>query len=631
MHFVHPLPQTSFTQSPQASVPTELLALLAITAPVLLSYSQTPSVTFYNQALALGGWGAWCAWLAVSGGWVRGGLSRGAQAMLAVLGLLVLAQAWGPWHRGLDAGLSLQAMGMTGAAALALVTGARVGAGPQRMAVVSSLCWALVVGAMVSLVLSFVQVFIPAWATGNPVAAASVAGRAVGNLRQPNHLSTFLLMGAAALVWMGAQRCRAGSQAASDDGDAVEPQPVAELVGLVLLVWGVVVSGSRTGMVGVAMLTVWGALDRSLPRLLRKTLMVMPLVYGLWSLGMFGWAHWAGQSFIGEARLQSGSDISSSRFGIWANALSLLKAHWLTGVGWGEFNFAWTLTPFPGRPVAFFDHSHNLVLQLLVELGVPLGGLVLLLLLYGYGRLVRPAIRPTLDVSSPSRMALYIVSLLLVHSMLEYPLWYAYFLLPTAFVWGLGLSFPCEHRAVPLDSAQPALSVEVLPNNGVASKEDSTPPAVHRPWVPAALGVGLSLAALWATVEYRRITEIYLPRDPAVPLAQRIVRGQSTLLYSHQADYAAATVAPHPGKDGAYRAFHGATHNLLDARLMIAWAKAEAERGQLERARHLANRVREFKHPLAREFLAPCAQAEVAASAPFQCGPDPALGFEAFR
>ena len=35
--------------------------------------------------------------------------------------------------------------------------------------------------------------------------------------------------------------------------------------------------------------------------------------------------------------------------------------------------FAWTLTPFPGRPIAFFDHTHNLPLQLIVELGVPLG------------------------------------------------------------------------------------------------------------------------------------------------------------------------------------------------------------------------------------------------------------------
>ena len=48
----------------------------------------------------------------------------------------------------------------------------------------------------------------------------------------------------------------------------------------------------------------------------------------------------------------------------------------LAGVGFGEFNLAWTLTEFPHRPTAFFDHTHNLPLHLMVELGIPLGLLV---------------------------------------------------------------------------------------------------------------------------------------------------------------------------------------------------------------------------------------------------------------
>ena len=62
--------------------------------------------------------------------------------------------------------------------------------------------------------------------------------------------------------------------------------------------------------------------------------------------------------------------MSGSRFGIWANTLALIRMHPWTGVGLGEFNLAWSLTPFPGRPIAFFDHTHNLVLQFAVELGL---------------------------------------------------------------------------------------------------------------------------------------------------------------------------------------------------------------------------------------------------------------------
>jgi hypothetical protein len=79
-----------------------------------------------------------------------------------------------------------------------------------------------------------------------------------------------------------------------------------------------------------------------------------------------------GHHFFGaEERLATEGDISSSRFAIWANT---------PGSRFGNFSFAWTFTPFPYRPGAFFDHTHNLPLQFAVELGLPLAMLVLALL-----------------------------------------------------------------------------------------------------------------------------------------------------------------------------------------------------------------------------------------------------------
>jgi O-antigen ligase len=46
---------------------------------------------------------------------------------------------------------------------------------------------------------------------------------------------------------------------------------------------------------------------------------------------------------------------------------------------------AWTLTPLPGRPTAFFDHAHNLPLHLAAELGLPLALAVMALLLGAFG------------------------------------------------------------------------------------------------------------------------------------------------------------------------------------------------------------------------------------------------------
>ena len=127
--------------------------------------------------------------------------------------------------------------------------------------------------------------------------------------------------------------------------------------------------------VGHAAAAAWGSLDRRLSRETRVALVVSPLVFSMLWFGLSAWAHATGHLFGGEGRLAfaGGGDISSSRFAIWSNTLAMIAREPWVGVGFGEFNFAWTLTAFPDRPTAFFDHTHNLPLQLLVEMGVPLG------------------------------------------------------------------------------------------------------------------------------------------------------------------------------------------------------------------------------------------------------------------
>jgi len=55
---------------------------------------------------------------------------------------------------------------------------------------------------------------------------------------------------------------------------------------------------------------------------------------------------------------------------------------------------------------------------------------------------------------------------------------------------------------------------------------------------------------------------------------------------------------------------------------MMAWARALHEHGDLERARYVAARLREFHNPQAAEFFAACERApEPGAARPFQCEP----------
>jgi O-antigen ligase len=548
------------------------LGVAAVTVPPLIAFNQSPSATFYNQAAALLGWGALLLTCAGALPAQRPRAGAGLRALLGALALVAAAAAGSAVAFGQPSSLTGSALALIAAAALAAWIGAALhGAGLQRPAF-TALAVGLLGAGLLSAVVAIVQVFAPDLADSAWIAASATPGRAVGNLRQPNHLASLLLWAIIAAVWLAQARLLRATVAAAC---------------VVLLVLGVVLSASRTGIVGAALLCVWGLVDRRLTRAARVLTIVVPLLYALGWAGMSAWAHLEDHAFAGETRLTTGGDLSSSRFAIWSNTLALIRMVPWTGVGFGEFNFAWSLTPFPDRPVAFFDHTHNLLLHLLVELGLPLGALVLVLLLAALAAALRAAWRD--DGDPPvTRAAVFMVLMIGVHSLLEYPLWYAYFLLPAAFAFGLALGRPDD------------------------------PPRPRATWPAAAASLALMFGALAALHDYRRVVVIFAPPADAGPLALRLADGQRSWWFAHHADYAVATIAEHPSQ--VMPAFAGATHFLLDTRLMMAWARAYHEAGDTERALHLAARLREFRNPDADEFLAPCRAAPGAAVPAFPCG-----------
>lgn len=558
---------------PPAEPPLLAACIAATTAPTLLAFNVSPSPTFLNQVLAFVTWAALAIVLALRPGQPRlRDAAAPAWPLFAALGLVAAAAAWSWGPGALPGSLAISAIGTIFAAALVTASGAGARAHADRVAVFAAMCVGFTVAGVLNAAIGALQVFAPSLGDGDWIAHTSIAGRAVGNLRQPNHLSSVLLWAAIAVVALAElRRLRIATAAAL----------------FAAMIFGVVLTASRTGLVSVGLLAVWGALDRRLSRRARALLIASPLVYAVAWKAMAWWGEAMHHTFGGAARLAE-TDVSGSRFGIWANTLALVRSAPWGGVGFGEFNFAWTLTPFPGRPTAFFDHTHNLPLQLAVELGVPLAALVTALLIWGVVRIALQARREAAgDESLCLRAALIMVVMIGLHSLLEYPLWYAYFLLPTAWIFGYGLG-----------AAAPA----GLP--------------ASRPL--AAAGAAMALLALLATWDYRTVAEIFSAADGAAPLSQRIERGQRSVLFAHHANYAAATTDTEPRL--REHAFDSATHYLLDTRLMIAWAEDLAERGRLDEARHVAERLREFRNPASQEFFGECAAASAPAQPPpFQC------------
>ena len=579
---------------------SQALALGAVAVPTLIAYNLPPSATFFNQAAALIGWGGWLTLLASQLPARVGRPGAGLAALLAALGLMLVSALAAPLWTGAPWSLAWSTGGLILAAALTV----RVGAGLCRTGhaceAFRAFCIALVVAGLAASVIGVIQVYAPDGADGQWLAHTAFPGRAVSNLRQPNHMSSLLLWSLIAVVWLA---------------EAAALRRSVALGFALLLLFGLVLTGSRTGALGALLLAVWGVVDRRLAPRTRVLLLLAPVLFALMWAGITAWAHGHAQVFGGESQLHKG-DISSMRFGIWSEALALIAAHPWAGVGWGEFNFAWTLTPFPGRPVAFFDHTHNLPLQLAVEMGVPLAVVALALLTLALWAALSLARRGGGDSAGEAahalatlpRAALAMVVMVLLHSLLEYPLWYAYFLLPAAFAFGVALGGPA-----------------------VAEVEVAATPAERgtRPLLLAAMLV--LLGGVVSVQDYLRVVVIFAPWDDAAPLAQRIADGQRSWFFSHHGDYAAVTTAEHPSQVMA--GFAGATHNLLDARLMMAWAKALGESGDSEGARYLAQRLKEFRNDQAEAFFAPCSAAASAASAPpFQClEPTAPLDYRRFR
>ena len=81
-----------------------------------------------------------------------------------------------------------------------LLSGAAVRASPQAVPLFALFCSGWVVAGVLNAALGALQVFAPGVPDGQWIARSGLVGRAVGNLRQPNHLSSLLLWSAIAVI-----------------------------------------------------------------------------------------------------------------------------------------------------------------------------------------------------------------------------------------------------------------------------------------------------------------------------------------------------------------------------------------------------------------------------------------------
>lgn len=589
-----PAPATQAERAPIDLV-TRLGLFMALVVAPLCAYSDSPAYVLYNELLAILGFGLVFIGLSFQRALLPGWRLEPASALLAVI---VLASLAAPMLHAYPLGRALSYAGVALMALLTVQLGARVVAS-RREALFTAVCVSLVLMGLLNTAVAAVQLFVPDWMNDVLVAVApSNELRAIGNMRQPNHFASLQLWGCVAVVWLMQGgwlelklRTRGRAWAAG-------------VVLLILFVATIVGSASRTGAVGVLLLALWGGVDALLSRFhrsrlqpaVRAALIAVPAFFFAAWLALNAWMQSQGQVFFGQTRVDVQGTKSQERLNIFQDALGVLKQHLWTGTGWGDYNFVLTLTPLPERNSVPIQHTHNIFLQFVVELGLPLGVAAGLLLLAAVWLAARQGAR---DLRGGGICAFMLVLLIGLHSMSEFPVWYAYFLLPTALAYGI-----CLTRGERTGSAA-----------------DTNGPASQPRRAFAIAGLCMVIVAPLAALDYQRIVQISHPSPDAPPMIDRLAAGLSSPLFSGYAHYGVATALP-PGPV-ALASAKIAARNLSDERLLVAWSRSLAAVGQVDQARFVAQRLKEYHGSIGDDFFKVCASDGAASSAqesqPFQC------------
>jgi O-antigen ligase len=281
------------------------------------------------------------------------------------------------------------------------------------------LAWALLIGGLASAALVFLQM-----AGLNPLGL--VMPRVKGfhaNMGQVNHLADYLGLGIASLLYLFAKRKL--------------PTGWATIAAIALLA-ALAMTGSRSSWIylllvaGLAFFGKKTCPGEEASRLWHAAWMLLPLFFVLQLLLPL---------LPAENLLMPNQMIADKAAGP-SVRMELLRESWAIflldpwlGSGFGQFSWQQFLLAWPNTPANYLgtvEHAHNIILQLLAETGLA-GTLIVLA-----GALAWLWQGRKTPLGMERWWLLAALGILGTHAMLEYPLWYAYFLGLAAFLLGLG-------------------------------------------------------------------------------------------------------------------------------------------------------------------------------------------------
>lgn len=363
---------------------------------------------------------------------------------------------------------------------IAIVVGFRLDTN-HRAEFVDALAIVMAIGALLSCVLAIHQ-WLGLDTLGIWLVDMRPDGRAYGNLAQPNNLATLLSCGLVSAVYLR-ERGRLGIAA-------------TWLVALIFMA-GIAMTRSRTALIIAIAILAWLLLFR---RRLAMRCSIEEAIGGF-ALLLVLWVAWPELSswlyLYSESRLESAASNGQIRLVIWQQLLDAAFRQPLSGYGWNQVSIAQLSVAAEHPQSVFVEHSHNIVIDLLIWNGVLLGGIVILALGWWV------VSRSTRIRSVESWFGLAVILVVGTHAMFELPLEYAYFLVPVGLCAGV-----VESRCIG------------VPSVGVQN------------WVPKTALAVISLVFAGVFVEYQIVEEDFrrmrfetakIERRPELATAPRVV------------------------------------------------------------------------------------------------------------
>lgn len=235
-------------------------------------------------------------------------------------------------------------------------------------------------------------------------------GRPFANIGQPNMLASLLLWGLLGIFLLYTTR------------------KIGRFIALVLsmvILFGIALSESRTALLTltIGIFLILATRPRVIERADRFRLL---LLYGFYLILLFGQDYIASHFGLEAPLTIFDRSAGEIRTKLWAMSLDASAVQPWLGFGWGRTNAAFfeVWENHPAFSNLYSEQAHNIVLDIIIWVGWPLGILITLTALFWICRSAR-----MID-SVEDLIAFSALTVMVIHAMLELPLHHAYFLIP---------------------------------------------------------------------------------------------------------------------------------------------------------------------------------------------------------